>query len=127
MPCSITPVRTGAAPSPAIVPVTFPETKPSRVNIEPARFGTGFTFRFDASTVTSHPSSVVTVCAFDSNGVGVADTTVPPTRNNAMLAPPTTAERTHTEGIINPPTQLTRHRKPENDCFKRPVRTVAIH
>src|SRR5690625_3422453 len=86
MPCSITPVRTGAAPSPAIVPVTFPDTKPSRVNIEPARFGTGFTFRFDASTVRSHPSSVVTVCAFDSNGVGVADATVPPARNSAVLA-----------------------------------------
>src|SRR5699024_9489369 len=46
----------------------------------------------------------------------------PPGR--VQLAPPTTTERAHTEGIINLSTILTRHRKPENYCFKRTVRMV---
>src|SRR5699024_7171513 len=96
-PCSITPARTAADPSPKIRPVTFADTNASRDSHDPDNGATASTRRSDATTDTDQPSSVRTVADCGSNSVTAAPPDPAPANNTAPATAPTTPTRLATD------------------------------
>lgn len=74
-----------------MVPVTFADTNPSRVNAVVARFGTGFAESLVAARSNVQPSSVTVLANLSGNAVGVADALAANAREPAIKTDDTAA------------------------------------